>query len=83
MSDGSTAPIFNQPNADFRYVAPEFFQTLGLAIRRGRSFTDAERDPRRPRLPLSPTQPQRSGQARIRSANGSVEAFPMNRVSKS
>ena len=48
VPDGSTAPIFNQPNADFRYVAPEFFQTLGLAIRRGRSFTDAERDPLRP-----------------------------------
>ncbi len=48
VPDGTTTPIFNQPSADFRYVAPEFFQTLGLAIRRGRSFTDAERDPLRP-----------------------------------
>lgn len=36
------------PSANFRFVAPGFFRTLGIDIRRGRSFTDAERDPNRP-----------------------------------
>ena len=36
------------PSANFRFVAPEFFRTLGIEIRRGRSFTNAERDPKRP-----------------------------------
>jgi predicted permease len=36
------------PSANFRFVAPGFFRTLGIDIRRGRSFTDAERDPKRP-----------------------------------
>jgi putative ABC transport system permease protein len=36
------------PSANFRFVAPEFFKTLGIAIRQGRPFTDAERDPDRP-----------------------------------
>jgi putative ABC transport system permease protein len=48
VAEGSSATIFNQPSANFRFVAPEFFQTLGLGILRGRSFTDTERDPRRP-----------------------------------
>lgn len=36
------------PSANFRFVAPEFFRTLGIAIRLGRSFTNAEREPNRP-----------------------------------
>jgi putative ABC transport system permease protein len=48
VPDGSTAPVSSQPSANFRYVAPEFFRVLGLTLRRGRSFTDAERDPTRP-----------------------------------
>ncbi len=48
VPEGSTTPIFNQPNANFRFVAPEFFRTLGLTVLRGRSFTDSERDPQRP-----------------------------------
>jgi predicted permease len=36
------------PSANFRLVAPDFFRTLGIEVRRGRSFTNAERDPNRP-----------------------------------
>jgi putative ABC transport system permease protein len=46
--EGSTAPMSELPSANFRFVAPEFFSTLGIALQRGRSFTDAERDPNRP-----------------------------------
>ena len=42
------ADLADVPSANFRFVAPEFFRTLGIEIRRGRSFTDAERDPNRP-----------------------------------
>jgi hypothetical protein len=45
--DGNTQPIFTLPSANFRFVAPDYFRTLGVAIRRGRSFTDAERAPDR------------------------------------
>jgi predicted permease len=47
-SEGSTLPMSQLPSANFRFVAPEFFRTLGMTVRRGRAFTDAERDPRRP-----------------------------------
>jgi putative ABC transport system permease protein len=46
--EGSTVPRSELPSANFRFIAPDFFRTLGIAIRRGRSFTDAERDPHRP-----------------------------------
>jgi predicted permease len=36
------------PSANFRFVAPGFFRTLVIEIRRGRSFTDVERDAARP-----------------------------------
>jgi predicted permease len=42
------ADLSQLPSANFRFVAPEFFRTLGIEIRRGRSFTNAERDPNRP-----------------------------------
>jgi hypothetical protein len=37
-----------RPSANFRFVGPEFFRALGVSVVRGRSFTDAERDPHRP-----------------------------------
>jgi len=46
--EGNTKPIFQLPSANFRFVAPEFFSTLGMVIVRGRSFTATERDPNRP-----------------------------------
>jgi predicted permease len=45
--EGSTLPRSELPSANFRFVAPEFFRTLGIALQRGRPFTDAERDPNR------------------------------------
>ena len=47
-ADGNTRPISELPTANFRFVAPDYFRTLGIAVRRGRSFTDAERAPDRP-----------------------------------
>jgi putative ABC transport system permease protein len=44
----SGADLADLPSANFRLVAPDFFRTLGIEIRRGRSFTAAERDPNRP-----------------------------------
>jgi len=48
VPQGNTQPRFEQPSANFRFVAPEFFSTLGIVVQRGRSFTEGERDPRRP-----------------------------------
>jgi predicted permease len=45
---GNTQPIFTLPSANFRFVAPEYFRTLGIPIVRGRTFTDGERAPDRP-----------------------------------
>jgi putative ABC transport system permease protein len=45
---GKTWTMSETPIANFRFVAPEFFRTLGLDLTRGRPFTDAERDPQRP-----------------------------------
>jgi predicted permease len=44
---GSTLPRSEQPTANFRFVGPEFFRTLGIAVLRGRAFTDADRGPGR------------------------------------
>ena len=46
--DGNSRPTAELPTANFRFVAPEYFRTLGVAIRRGRSFNDEERAPDRP-----------------------------------
>jgi putative ABC transport system permease protein len=48
VREGSTEPVTTQPTANFRFVAPEFFQTLGIPLRRGRAFRDDERDANRP-----------------------------------
>jgi putative ABC transport system permease protein len=48
VPDGKTWTMSEMPSANFRYVAPEFFRTLGLEVKRGRPFTDAERDAQRP-----------------------------------
>ncbi len=42
---GSTRPRSEHPSANYRFVGPEFFQTMGIAVLRGRTFTDAERPP--------------------------------------
>jgi putative ABC transport system permease protein len=48
VPEGSRRPTFEEPSANFRFIAPEFFSTLGITVVHGRSFTDRERDPRRP-----------------------------------
>jgi predicted permease len=48
VADGDTRPRATQPSANFRYVAPDYFRTLGLPLLRGRSFEDGERDRTRP-----------------------------------
>jgi len=55
--DGSPLPRSEQPSANFRFVGPEFFRTTGIAILRGRAFTDADRGPGRamPALISEPT----------------------------
>jgi putative ABC transport system permease protein len=46
--EGKTWTMSEMPIANFRFVAPDYFRTLGLAVKRGRSFMDAERDAKRP-----------------------------------
>jgi len=36
-------PRSEQPSANYRFVGPEFFRTLGIAVQRGRPFTNADR----------------------------------------
>ena len=48
VPDGDHGPRAGHPTANFRFVSPDFFRALGMIIVRGRSFTDAERDPARP-----------------------------------
>jgi len=48
---GDTRPIFERPIVEYRSVAPGFFKTLSIPIRRGRAFTDLDRAPDRPTMP--------------------------------
>src|SRR5262245_40364494 len=48
IPEGKTWTMSEMPSANFRFVAPEFFRTLGLDVKRGRSFTNGERDASRP-----------------------------------
>jgi putative ABC transport system permease protein len=48
IPDGKNWTMSEMPSANFRYVAPDYFRTLGLTVKRGRSFTDTERDAKRP-----------------------------------
>jgi len=48
VPEGKTWTMSEMPIANFRFVAPDYFRTLGLAVKRGRSFMDAERDAKRP-----------------------------------
>ena len=43
-AEGETRPLSEQPTANFRIVAPEFFKTLSIPVVRGRAFRDDERD---------------------------------------
>ncbi len=44
---GAAVPRSEQPSANFRFVAPDYFKTVGITLRRGRSFAQSERDPNR------------------------------------
>jgi predicted permease len=44
--EGTTAPLHERPLADIRGVNPEYFATLGIPLRRGRIFEDADRERR-------------------------------------
>jgi predicted permease len=46
--EGSALPRSEQPSANFRMVAPEFFRTLGIQVLRGRTFTSDDRAADRP-----------------------------------
>jgi putative ABC transport system permease protein len=42
-AEGSSGARSAQPTANFRFVAPDFFRTLGIPILRGRAFADRDR----------------------------------------
>jgi predicted permease len=46
--EGKSLTMSEMSIANFRFVAPDYFRTLGLAVKRGRSFMDDERDAKRP-----------------------------------
>jgi len=48
VPDGDARPKAQQPTANFRFIGPEYFRTLGIPILHGRSFRPDERDPHRP-----------------------------------
>jgi putative ABC transport system permease protein len=43
--EGDVRPIFERPIANYRFIAPDYFRTIEMPIRRGRSFVDADRAP--------------------------------------
>ncbi len=50
-AEGDARRIFERPLANYRFVAPEFFKTLSMPIRRGRAFENSDRSPDRPTFP--------------------------------
>jgi putative ABC transport system permease protein len=48
VPEGGSLRASELPSANFRFVGPEFFRTLGVTVRQGRSFRAEERDPGRP-----------------------------------
>jgi len=40
---GDIRPVMERPSANVRFVSARFFESLGLAIRRGRGFTEQDR----------------------------------------
>jgi predicted permease len=47
-AEGDVRPLFERPLANYRFVAPDYFRTLAIPIRRGRTFTEADRLEARP-----------------------------------
>jgi hypothetical protein len=45
---GAAGPPSEHPSANFRFIAPEYFEALEIAIERGRAFADDERRTDRP-----------------------------------
>jgi predicted permease len=44
--EGTTVPFTERPLADIRGVNPDYFRTMGIPLRQGRFFADADRDRR-------------------------------------
>jgi predicted permease len=48
VTDRAPAARSERPSANYRFVGPDYFRTLGVALVRGRAFTLADRRPDRP-----------------------------------
>jgi predicted permease len=48
VPEGDTRPQAEQASANYRFIAPEYFQTLGIRLLRGRAFREDERSTDRP-----------------------------------
>jgi putative ABC transport system permease protein len=44
QATGDSRPIAQMPTANFRFIAPDYFKTMGMPLTRGRSFTEADRE---------------------------------------
>ena len=42
--EGTNAPMLDRPLADIRQVNPEYFRTMGIPLRAGRIFSEADRE---------------------------------------
>ena len=50
-AEGDLRPMFERPLASYRFVAPDYFKTLTIPLKRGRAFTDSERSETSPATP--------------------------------